>query len=49
VLAILAGDTGPGTQPMPVRQFIVLFGTLFASIPLGILAGGLLGLKWKRT
>jgi hypothetical protein len=47
--AILATDTGPGTRPMPLHQFVTIFGTMFASIPLGILAGGLLGLKWKRT
>ena len=49
LLAILATDTGPGTQPMPARAFAAIFGTMFASIPLGILAGGMLGLRWKRT
>jgi hypothetical protein len=48
LLGILAADTGPGTRPMALRQFIAIFGTMFASIPGGVLAGGVLGL-WKRT
>ncbi len=44
VLAILATDTGPGTRPMPFRQFIAIFGTMFASVPGGILLGGVVGL-----
>ena len=44
-LAIVAMDTGPGTRTMPVREFVVVFGTLFMSIPGGILVGGLIGLR----
>jgi hypothetical protein len=30
-------------------EFVAIFGTLFVSIPAGILAGGILGLRWKLT
>jgi len=49
LLVILAADTGPGTRSMPLREFVAIFGTMFVSIPAGILAGGILGLRWKRT
>jgi len=39
-LAIVATDTGPGTRTMPFPEFIAMFGTLFLSIPGGILLGG---------
>jgi hypothetical protein len=48
LLAILAADTGPGTRPMPVHQFITIFGTMFLSVPGGILLGGMLGLRSGR-
>jgi hypothetical protein len=39
-LAVVLGDTGPGTRQMPVLEIIVTFGTLFGSVPGGILLGG---------
>jgi hypothetical protein len=40
LLAIGATGNGPGTRLMPLGEFIAIFGTLFASIPCGILLGG---------
>ena len=48
-LAIVAMDTGPGTRTMPFLEFIMMFGTLFLSIPCGILLGGVLGLGSRRS
>ena len=48
LLLVVAADTGPGTRTMPVTQFITMFGTAVAAIPIGALAGGILGLRWKR-
>jgi len=39
-LAVVLTDTGPGTARMPVYQVIAVFGTLYLSIPGGILLGG---------
>jgi hypothetical protein len=47
-LAIVLSDTGPGTRQMPVHEFIATFGTLFGSVPGGILLGGVLGLRRGR-
>jgi hypothetical protein len=49
LLTVLATDTGPGTRPMPLREFVGIFGTMLVSIPIGTVAGSLLGLRWKRT
>ncbi len=49
LLVILAMDTGTGTRPMPLGQFIAIFGTLFASVPGGILLGGIVGLRSGRS
>jgi hypothetical protein len=48
-LAIVATDTGPGARTMPFLEFITMFGTLFLSIPCGILLGGVLGLRSRRS
>ena len=47
-LAIVATDTGLGTRTMPVLEVLALFGTMFLSIPGGILLGGVLGLRRGR-
>ena len=47
-LAVILTDTGPGTARMPLYQIIGTFGSLFASIPSGILVGGILGVR-RRT
>jgi hypothetical protein len=47
-LATVLGDTGPGARHMPVHEFIATFGTLFGSVPGGILLGGVLGLRHGR-
>jgi hypothetical protein len=39
-LTIVVTDTGPGTRMMPIAQMIWTFGTMFLSIPGGILLGG---------
>jgi len=39
-LAVVLTDTGPGTRHMPVHEIIATFGTLFGSVPGGILLGG---------
>jgi hypothetical protein len=39
-LAIVLTDTGPGTRSMPIGQMIGIFGTLYLSVPGGILLGG---------
>lgn len=39
-LTIVVTDTGPGTRTMPIAQMIWTFGTMFLSIPGGILLGG---------
>ena len=48
VLVILTTDTGPGTRTMPLHEFVATFGTLFLSIPGGILAGGVFALRKRR-
>ena len=45
LLTILVADTGPGTRQMPLGEFIAIFGGMFASIPGGILLGGVIGLR----
>jgi len=39
-LTIVVTDTGPGTRSMPVLEMVWIFGTMFLSIPGGILLGG---------
>jgi hypothetical protein len=34
---------------MPIAQIVRIFGTLFLSIPIGILLGGVLGLHSRRS
>jgi hypothetical protein len=46
-LTIVVTDTGPGTRTMPLLEMAWTFGTLFVSIPAGVLLGGLLGVRWK--
>jgi hypothetical protein len=48
-LTIVVTDTGPGTRSMPPLEMIGTFGTMFVSIPGGVLLGGLLGVRWTRT
>jgi hypothetical protein len=48
-LAIVVTDTGPGTRMMPLQEMILVFGTLVLSIPVGVLLGGMLGVRWTRT
>jgi hypothetical protein len=48
-LVIVLNDTGPGTRSMPIAQIVGILGTLFLSIPFGILLGGLLGLHSRRS
>jgi hypothetical protein len=39
-LTIVVTDAGPGTRSMPLLRMVLLFGTMFLSIPGGILLGG---------
>ena len=48
-LVIVLNDTGPDTRSMPIAQIVGIFGTLFLSIPGGILLGGVLGLHSRRS
>jgi hypothetical protein len=46
-LTIVVTDTGPGTRSMPLLEMALTFGTMFVSIPAGVLLGGMLGVRWK--
>jgi hypothetical protein len=46
-LTIVVTDTGPGTRTMPLMEMALTFGTMFVSIPAGVLLGGMLGVRWK--
>jgi hypothetical protein len=42
-LVIAVNDAGPGTRAMPVPAMIWTLGSMYASIPGGVLVGGILG------
>ena len=44
-LTSIVMDTGPGTRTMPLMQIAWIVGSLFASIPGGVLLGGILGAR----
>ena len=44
-LTVIVMDAGPGTRTMPLVQVAWIVGSLFASIPGGVLLGGILGAR----
>jgi hypothetical protein len=46
-LTIVVTDSGPGTRTMPLLEMALTFGTLFLSIPVGVLLGGVIAVRWK--